>query len=149
MSENIDKFDVLVARVFETLYSEFPKKIVLQPTELLDCDEQPYYNEAGYFVSPLADDESDFLYYTVSWLYESGYLLGSINGVWDSKVTLSLKGLQLLKSVPNSVESNSSLGEQLKEAIGNGAKEHAATLIKEALNMNNVMNLISGVFNQT
>lgn len=149
MSENIDKFDVLVARIFEALYREFPNKVVLQPTELLDCDEQPYYNEAGYFVSPLTDDESDFLYYTVSWLHESGYLLGSIHGAWDSKVTLSLKGLQLLKSVPNSVESNSSLGEQLKEAIGNGAKDHAATLIKEALTMNNLMSIISSVFNQT
>ncbi|MEZ8627926.1 hypothetical protein AB6D75_19260 [Vibrio splendidus] len=149
MSENIAKFDVLVARTFEKLYSNFPQQIKLKPTELFDCEGEPYYNDAGYFVSSLDDDDTEFFYYTISWLYESGYLIGNLNGAWNSKVTLSLKGLQLLKSVPNSVESNESLGEQLKDAVGKGAKDYAATLIKEALNANNVMNMLSSVFNQT
>ena len=62
-------------------------------------------------------------------------------------MTLSLKGLQLLKSVPSSVESNESLGEQLKVAVKRGSKDYAANLVRDALSANNVMNLLSGVFN--
>ncbi|EGQ8083326.1 hypothetical protein J4H39_22725 [Vibrio alginolyticus] len=147
MSENIRQFDELVAKIFEKLYSEFPKQVVLNPSELMDYEDDGSYNEVGEFISPLNKDDDEFLSYTISWLYESGYLIGKLGGSWNSRVTLSLQGLQLLKSVPTSVESNESLGEQLKAALKTGSREYAANLVKDALNAHNIMNLLSGAFN--
>lgn len=147
MSENIEKFDELVARVFEKLYSEFPKQIVLDPCELMDYDAIAYWNDDGEFVDPISEEDNEFFSYTLSWLFDSGYLIGKFGGAWNSRMTLSLKGLQLLKSVPSSVESNEPLGEQLKDAVKRGSKDYAANLVRDALSANNVMNLLSGVFN--
>ncbi|MFA0415738.1 hypothetical protein AB4520_18410 [Vibrio renipiscarius] len=147
MSDNIKKFDELVARIFEKLYSEFPKQVVLNPCELMDCEGEPSTDDAGGFIDPLSKEENEFFSYTLSWLYESGYLIGKFGGAWNSRMTLSLQGLQLLKSVPSSVESNETLGEQLKDAVKKGSKESAANLVREALNANNIMNLLASVFN--
>ncbi|PMH28640.1 hypothetical protein BCU71_19985 [Vibrio lentus] len=148
MCTNIEKFDVLVARVLENLYSEFPKQIVLNPCKLMDYDvDSGDLDELGGFIDPLSEDDSEFFSYTLSWLYESGYLIGKLGGSWNSSLTLSLQGLQLLKSVPSVVESNESLGDQLREAFKNGSKEYAANLVKEALNTSNVFNLLSGILN--
>ncbi|WP_045393019.1 hypothetical protein [Vibrio rotiferianus] len=153
MSENVIKFDQLVAQVFENLYSEFPKQIALNPCKLLGYEVsdnvEDHRDEFGGFIDPLTREDSEFFAYTLAWLYESGYLIGTVSGAWNSRVTLSLQGLQLLKSVPKSVESNETLGEQLKSAIKNGSKEHAATLMKEALSTNNIMNLFSSLMNLT
>ncbi|ENB4343288.1 TPA: hypothetical protein ACMDU4_004583 [Vibrio parahaemolyticus] len=47
MSENIRQFDELVAKIFEKLYSEFPKQVVLNPSELMDYEDDGSYNEVG------------------------------------------------------------------------------------------------------
>ncbi|KAB7702083.1 hypothetical protein GBN33_03140 [Plesiomonas shigelloides] len=144
---NIDRFDSLVGIIFEEVYSSFPKQIILSPCKLMGYPETQGYNSEGVFEHPLSDDDKEFFYYTVLWLKESGFIIGDVTSVWDAKITLSLKGLQLLKTIPDSVSGKESLGDALKHAMVTGAKERAAKLVSDALSMNNVINLISAAIN--
>ena len=64
----------------------------------------------------------------------------------NSSITLSMKGLQLLKSVPDSLDSSESLGEQLLSVVNSGAKDSAAQLISRALSYDNLISQVSNFF---
>jgi hypothetical protein len=142
---NIKKFDKVVAQIFEKLYSQFPVRIYVNPYEILDYEDKGKYVE-GVWQETLSDEDKRFFIDTLLWLHETGYIIGSITHIHETRVTLSNNGLELMKYVPSSVDKTQSLGEQLQNAIKSGAKDSAANLVSNALSTNNVMTLLSSLF---
>jgi len=146
MSSNIEKFNEVVAQIFGVLYSKFPVRICLAPYEIMGYESRGHYSANGEWKEELKVEDGEYFYYTLRWLYDTGYIVGSISHTHDTNVTLSHKGLELLKSVPKSVDTSKSIGDQLQEAIKDGAKNSAGNLISSALSTNNVMSIFSSVF---
>ena len=138
MSDNIQLFDQLVAKILNELYCEFPNKIFLDACGFFENENKSYCDDNGNYINTLGRD-ADFFNSTVSWLYDTGYLNRSPD---QSKYTLSIQGLQLLKSIPSSVDDNKSLGDSLKSCIKKGMYDAAAKLISDALSVNNLLSLI-------
>ncbi|ENP8319890.1 hypothetical protein ACEH85_004190 [Vibrio vulnificus] len=147
MENNIQKFDRIVALIFAELYRKFPVRSSVCVYTLFDCKESGYWNE-GIWYEPedFANSDREFYVHTVKWLIDSGYVIGTIEHHNNSNITLSMKGLQLLKSVPNSLDSSVSLGEQLLSVVNSGAKDSAAQLISRALSYDNIISQVSNFF---
>ncbi|EHU4917414.1 hypothetical protein KY888_004560 [Vibrio vulnificus] len=146
MEDNIKKFDRLVALILADLYQNFPVRTHVSIYELFDCT--PGRLERGRWIESeeLSKENQEFYYYTVKWLIDTGYVIGTIKHYNESNITLSLKGLELLKSVPSSVDDTESLGEQLVGALKIGAKDSAASLVSKALSSNNLMSQLGELF---
>ncbi|EGQ7759999.1 hypothetical protein ACOIWI_004642 [Vibrio vulnificus] len=147
MESNIQKFDRIVALVLAELYRKFPVRSHVCVYTLFDCKENGYWNK-GIWYEPedLAKSDREFYVHTVKWLIDSGYVIGTIEHHNNSSITLSMKGLQLLKSVPDSLDSSESLGEQLLSVVNSGAKDSAAQLISRALSYDNLISQVSNFF---
>lgn len=114
--------------------------------ELLGYERHGSRSENGRWHETLSEEDIDLYIDTIKWLIDTGYILGHINHVHDTKLTLSHKGLELLKSVPSSVDSSQTLGEQLQGAIKSGAKDYAASLVSKALSSSNLVSQIGNLF---
>jgi len=148
MENNIDKFNYYVGCVFAVLQNSFPCRISLNFVEITggkECSET--ISSSGrwtgrYLVNGEIQDmtkEIDFVYETVNWLYETGYLIGSVKVTQLGKnafVTLSPKSLEILKVIPSSIddsEKGKSIGQELSEAFNSAAKEQVADVASKAL----------------
>ncbi len=150
VENNIQKFDRLVALIFADLYKNFPVKTHVSVYTLFDCKESGWWDKGVYHEpEDLTKADQEFYFHTVKWLIGAGYVIGSIEHHHKSSITLSMKGLQLLKSVPNSLDSSESLGDQLLSVISSGAKESAAQLVSKALSFDNVITQVGNLFTST
>ena len=148
MESNINKFNYLVGVIFATLYRSFPCRERIDFLAVIGCEEcestiddrgrwTGLYKQDGE-IKNLSDD-FDFLYETLNWLYETGYLIGSVGlslGGRYATVTLSPKGLEILKAMPNSVGAEAegrSIGEELNEALNSAAKNKVSEIAGQAL----------------
>ncbi len=147
MQNNFEKFNYYVGRVFALLHDEFPCRKNIDFVNLIgaeQCDKT--YNEGictGLYRcgGEILDksEELDFVYQTVKWLYETGYLIGSVDVSQSGRnvcVTLSPKALEILKVVPASIDSLSagkSIGQELSEAVKSAAKSQVSDLASKAL----------------
>ncbi|MUL11830.1 hypothetical protein GNP59_18415 [Aliivibrio fischeri] len=148
MEDNIKKFDRLVALILADLYQKFPVCTHVSIYELFDCTPGYMNHKRGQWIESedLTTEDQEFYYYTVKWLIDTGYVIGTIKNFNNSHITLSLKGLELLKSVPSSVDDAESIGEQLIGAVKAGAKDSAANLISKALKSSNLMSQLGELF---
>ncbi len=146
VEDNIKKFDRIVASILADLYQKFPVHTHVSIYELFDCT--PGRLDHGIWIESeeLSKEDQEFYYYTVKWLIDTGYVIGTIKHYNSSDITLSLKGLELLKSVPSSVDGAESIGEQLVGALKAGAKDSAANLVSKALSSNNLMSQLADLF---
>jgi len=146
VEDNIKKFDRLVASILADLYQKFPVHTHVCVYELFDC--APGRLEHGVWIESenLSKEDQEFYYYTIKWLIDTGYVIGTIKHHNDSDITLSLKGLELLKSVPSSVDGSESIGQQLVVALKAGAKDSAANLVSKALSSNNLISQLGDLF---
>jgi hypothetical protein len=148
MENNIDKFNYYVGCVFAILQNGFPCRISLNFVEIIGGEECPKTTSSGgrctglYLVNGEVQDmtkELEFVYETVNWLYETGYLIGTVGVTQLGKnafVTLSPKSLEILKVVPSSIdasEKEKSIGQELSEAFNSAAKEQIADVASKAL----------------
>jgi hypothetical protein len=147
VENSIQKFDRIVALIFADLYEKFPVRSHVSVYKLFDCKESGYY-DSGIWHEPedLTKSDQEFYYHTVNWLISTGYIIGTIEHHNSSSITLSMKGLQLLKSVPDSLENSKSLGEQLLSVISSGAKDSAAQLVSQALSYDNLITQVGNLF---
>ncbi|MBF4249148.1 hypothetical protein EA004_29955, partial [Vibrio anguillarum] len=98
--------------------------------------------------------DADFLLDTALWLIDSGFLYGKIEnevGVFYTskkciEITLSPKGLELLKLVPSSLEVSQNLGDKLVDTINQGAKDAGSKLVSEALTKFGSVNQLMSLF---
>ncbi|MBK9649696.1 MAG: hypothetical protein IPO67_31850 [Deltaproteobacteria bacterium] len=150
MPTNIDRFNVLVAQILALLYREFPIRQSIRAENLLGYQQTDNtYSPEGRWTAEYrkgdgtlirdATADFDFVQDTIRWLSDEGYILHwpYETGYEFMGVTLSAKGLELLKAVPSSVAGSTSVGDTLlaifKDGTKDGAKEAAASAISSAL----------------
>jgi hypothetical protein len=147
MQKNFDKFNYYVGCVFALLHDEFPCRHKIDFVVLIGAEQCAETYENGKWTGRYLCDgkiqdvskELDFVYETVNWLYETGYLIGSVGNTMMGRnafVTLSPKALEILKVVPASIDSLSagkSIGQELSEAVKSAATSQVSDLASKAL----------------
>lgn len=148
MQNNIEKFNYYVGCVFALLHDKFPCRHNIDFVDLIGCEQcAETYSTAGRWTGRYfrdgeiqdVTDELDLAYETVNWLFETGYLIGSVSVTQLGKsafVTLSPKALEILKVVPAAIDSKSSgksIGEELSDAVKSAAKSQVSEIAGKAL----------------
>lgn len=143
--ENIQEFNLIVATLFNDLYLAFPRRITVLPAKYLGfkLSEQQDGDPSGIIVVSLSDSSESRLPYKkldvvtdcIKWLEQTGYIYIEQSNYYHSisGVTLTAKGLEILKAVPSTIDSSQSIGEQLHEAVESGGKQAASNIVSTAL----------------
>jgi hypothetical protein len=132
-TSNIKRFDELTGQIFGVLYESFPV-----PHHLLLKDLMPEgYSFDEFFGQDIPNEHGDFLFACVDWLAESGYLRfkEKVHATGYTGGVLTAKGLEVLKATPDSLSTESSLGDQLVDATKTGAKGVIGNLAGQALSI--------------
>ena len=120
--KNIDFFNLYVGRIFAKLLSEFPLEINLSSQDIEpECD---IYSKQEQMVKS-----------TIKWLKNAGYITYDINhnlGCFVN-VILTAKGLELLNSIPQSVENKKTIAKELKRYYDLSRDEMVKELTSKAL----------------
>ncbi|MBY5939045.1 MULTISPECIES: hypothetical protein [Marinobacter] len=143
--ENITRFNQAVGMTLAVLYEEFPKRITLRVGRVLGLEvneeDDPLDGSPIRALDNAGNEfqvtysELDFALNTVRWLADSGYLLaGQFRGpFFVDDVTLSAKGLELLKCVPSSVDPSASFGDELRTMARSSGQDAMSGLVSTAL----------------
>lgn len=134
-ASNIDRFDLLVAKIFADLYSSFP---IAKDLSMSNYWEElvPGSPESTEGAKQQMDRE-EFFFSAVKWLESAGYIY-SVSNRTGGKHTyfgacLTAKALQCLKSVPKSLFFKRSLGQQLRDAVQSGASDAMKSVMAKIL----------------
>lgn len=126
---NIDTFNKCVAIIFIELYNEFPVRIDDMrfndlAIRLFDENDEAVVHESNL----------DVFFSTVRWLHQAGYIwLSNMNDLHAFDVTLSPKGLELLKLVPDSLDDKKTVGQLLLDTAKHSGKSSLSSIIHIAL----------------
>ncbi len=132
--DNIEAFNIAVAEIFGKCYQAFPMRVVISDIELGDTIRFALDENASKDID-MSDIEYTIARESVNWLIQAGYLWhrGESN-VATSGVTLTPKGLEVLNAVPEGIQNQISIGQQLSEGVKNLGKETAISIVKTGLN---------------
>ncbi|PMY62079.1 MULTISPECIES: hypothetical protein [Pseudomonas] len=132
-TSNIKRFDELTGQILGALYESFPVPRALLLKDLIS-DGISFDERVGFDVP---NENGEFLFACIDWLSESGYLRfqSKIHATGYSECVLTAKGLEVLKATPDSLSTESSLGEQLVDASKTGAKSLIGDLAGQALSI--------------
>ncbi len=131
---NIDAFNIAVAEIFGQCYKEFPLRVDISKLGIGVAIKTAFGDDPdGVF--NLAEKEYLIAEEAMNWLIEAGYLWcrNPRKPISFEGVTLTPKGLEVLNATPNSLVSQTSLGEYLSKGIGYLGKEAASIAVKEGL----------------
>lgn len=127
---NIEKFDDITGKIFAALYQSFPIPQYLMAEDFVD-EAMRFSEQHGMEVST---PEAEFFIATAVWLIEAGYLKGTpYPYLRIEDAVLTAKGLEVLKAVPDSVSSKTSIGEQLANTAKEEGREAFRGLVGQAL----------------
>ncbi|QAY92556.1 hypothetical protein [Pseudomonas sp. ACM7] len=132
-TSNIKRFDELTGQILGALYESFPV-----PRHLLLKDLFPDGLSFDDFVGfDVPNEQGEFLFACIDWLAESGYLRfkEKVQASGYAECVLTAKGLEVLKATPDSLSTESSLGDQLVDATKTGAKGLIGDLAGQALSI--------------
>lgn len=122
---NMDEFNRISAIVLAKLYEAFPQGIGILAEEVSETDSKP-------------DEDTIMNFdYTVRFLASEGFLKyesESDQGLFFGEVILTLKGLKILRSVPNVLEEKQSLGQKVTGLVKGGTKEISKEALKAVIN---------------
>jgi hypothetical protein len=138
-TSNIDRFDQLAGKVFALLYESFPMTVSLtaepftaiiavEPAETIEGHQQVF-------------DTDEFFAASITWLAQSGYMAFTAQGIMPAtfhQCTLTAKGLEVLKAIPDSLTGRS-IGSQLQDAAKAGLLESVKSLTGKALGIGATM----------
>ncbi|PIA66331.1 hypothetical protein CDR19_25370 [Ectopseudomonas toyotomiensis] len=128
MATNIQKFDHLAGKIFADLYESFPVPRGIMLTDYISTvfEVSPPSEDANMGVEAIA--ALDFYQHTMDWLEKAGFIeVLSRNLMGEIEVVLTVRGLESLKLVPDSL-TGTSLGEQLTEAAKAGVLDQIREL---------------------
>lgn len=129
---NIEKFDDITAKVFAELYLSFPVPKTLMAEDFVES--AMVFDERHGMEIPT--DDAEFFIATAEWLMQAGYLTCKpYPYLRVDDAVLTAKGLEILKAIPDSVNSKSTIGEELATTAKEGGKEIARGLVSEALGL--------------
>lgn len=130
---NIKRFDEHTGQILGALYVSFPV-----PRHLLLKDLFPEGLSADDFLGfDIPNESGEFMFACIDWLAESGYLRfkEKVQATGYTECVLTAKGLEVLKAIPDSLSTESSLGDQLVDATKTGAKGLVGDLAGQALSI--------------
>lgn len=112
-NNNIDGFNKATAVILSRLYESFPKRIPLNPADLVEND-----------------SDAELYGDTIIWLHHDGFLRfeGRVENRHFYSVTLTGKGLTALNFKPDIMQ-DSTLGQKISTAAKEGSKEVLTGLI--------------------
>lgn len=143
--ENFDKFNYYVGQIFGLLVVAFPRRVDLNMVHMIGAEQCPETYVSGrwtgkYLLNGSVEDlkdELEFVYDTIRWLYDTGYLIGHVGASQIGRqvvVTLSPQTLEILKKMPTSVSApGRTLGQEIATAAKSAAKAKLAELGGKAL----------------
>ncbi|HAS6505943.1 TPA: hypothetical protein GRR52_24540 [Vibrio parahaemolyticus] len=150
---NIEIFENHAAKILATLYANFPVKITLQRHDIATSE---LIDPSGNVVKSPEDEDEEWTYYdlvygskqsedfqleseifnsTIVWLKQEGFLTYEHNGSHHhfGGVQLTLRGLEVLKSVPSAIDGEGTLGDRLKTELENSSFDMARDMVKVAI----------------
>lgn len=127
--ENVQRFNSIVARIFELLYEDFPDSCDIGPDHFdltAEVEGQMVWRDEAY----------QTVLSTVRWLAAEEYisLVGYSNGLCLA-VTLTQKGLLVLNASPDSLSPGETVGGKIKSALAGGSKALVSKVIEQALDI--------------
>lgn len=129
---NIEKFDEITGKIFAELYLSFPLPKMLMAGAIVENAMQ--YDER--YGTEVPTEDAEFFIATADWLMQAGYLTcKTYPYLRVDNAILTAKGLEVLKAIPKSIASTTSIGEQLATTAKEGGKEVARGLVSEALGL--------------
>lgn len=127
---NIQTFDRCVASVLSTLLEYFPIPAHLDFSDLAIQLWDEGDDEEAHF------DKHEVYSCTVAWLHRAGYIWANKLDNWEAfGVLLSPQGLELLKMPVSLEQPGPTFGEEIGDAMKQGAREKAAELVNKALTL--------------
>ena len=116
---NDDDFNRAIGLILDRLYQQRPREVFLDVTKLADAEEP----------------NVKLMSSTVDFLLQEGFLRGHVvdDGHLMYRVTLSLKGLAVLNSVPQSLKGEPPLGQRLRTALKSGGREAVNAVISQVI----------------
>lgn len=138
---NIERFDEITGKIFAHLYQSFPVPTRLG-TQLVGVSVSsmvtiPHSGPAYGGIHDLDEAERktvDFFVHSAKWLAKAGYIDILLIGQTEFlDVTLTAKGLEVLKATPKSLENSESLGQQLVTAAKGGFADQLRDLTSSVL----------------
>jgi hypothetical protein len=127
---DMDRFDKGTALVLEKLYASFPRRLGFRVNEL-DQD---------------ADDDALKTYAdTILFLAHEGFIRydswSPVDPPVFQGVSLTMKGLAVLNSIPDALAEKETLGQRLRRAISDGSGETTKAVVHEIISV-----AVSGAF---
>ena len=119
---NMEEFNRITVLVLGKLYETFPQAIRLKVEDVYDAPDE--------------NDTKNFSY-TVDFLTSEGYIKhqgANDEGLFFIEVCLTMKGLTVLRSTPDSLDATETLGHRFGGFLKNGAKDVSKELLKAAVN---------------
>jgi hypothetical protein len=132
---NMDDFNVATALVLSKLYESFPQLVTFSIRELApDLELDSYNNYYGTVIFLQREALIRYTYYS------------SVSGRFE-ETSLTLKGLAILNSVPESLKENTPLGQRLINATKTASAEGVKTIVGEifSLGLSTVIKGVSGL----
>ncbi|MDQ7091765.1 MAG: hypothetical protein Q9M50_14210 [Methylococcales bacterium] len=130
---NIELFDEFVATILSYLYIKFPLESALDARELSGDKETDEYGTV------LDNNKVRSMRFTIclatmEWLIETGYIRIKDKGQYGyGRAVLTSKGLEVLKSTPESISKNESIGDKLVKLMNEGSLQMAKEVAKAAV----------------
>ncbi|CAB5287048.1 MULTISPECIES: hypothetical protein [Burkholderia] len=139
MSSNIEKFDLLVAKLLANLYEQFPVATGVVAADYGINAERSFRFDGT--PDPDIERELDFFCNTLRWLQRAGYIdyAQETNGGTFGGVVLTAKALEILKAIPESLRAVTPLGDYLVESARSGATDALKQGVTAALSAGAVM----------
>ena len=125
---NIEIFDLCVGLFFAELYKNFPKRIDIRFADV----PHSLFDEIDSMA--LVEQKFEMYEHAAKWLYDSGYVLAHhVDARGAEGIVLSFKGLEALHTKPRSLFSRKRIGEQIVDAVKDGAKLSVQKAVSIAL----------------
>ena len=135
--KNIEFFDIFAGYIFKELYQSFPIPLIIETETMIRSIPKTLLSiETG--------NEMLIFSETMFWLSDSGFISIESPGrpslsmnlepfTYFHHVTLTAKGLEVMKRVPKSLRRENSIGEDIIEAAKSGVKSKISDLVTVAL----------------
>ncbi|WP_409284307.1 hypothetical protein [Pseudomonas protegens] len=138
---NIERFDEITGKVFAHLYQSFPIPTSMGAefvgVKISSTTLTPHIGAPSGGIYDLSVEERktfDIFIHSVNWLAKAGYIdVSDRLHTTFYGVTLTAKGLEVLKATPSSLDSAPSIGQQLITAAKGGFAEQLQSLTSSAL----------------
>ena len=133
--ENMEIFNLTVADVFGRCFENFPVRIEIDSLEVASRIVELYEDREIMESTDILEREAEVVFSAINWLIDSGYLWSraSTGDLDFFGVTLTPKGLEVMNSIPTSLERKESFGSIFSKGLKNLGAQTAIESVKVAL----------------